>query len=181
MNKALIVLFFYSVACHATDLDSAVKLTYDASTRYETAVKMCMENRTSIVSLTIEEHNILANIPYSPSIIPFLEERAFSLCAMEEKMMYMEALILLEKLNNIQRQAKVTEFIRQQKEDSFHLVELEIKLNFRELSPITREKLKSIESLQKPFNGLHLKELVWPDAKQPDNAGQLLTPLSASL
>ena len=165
MNKLLLAMTFFCATCKAVDLDLATKYTQDTFKRYESAVQECLENRPSTFTLTDEEKSALKSIQYSPAIIPYLEERAFSLCASDAKMRYIEALILLEKLNETHANTKVSEFITQHKSDHFHIVELEIQLNYNELPLNVRVKLESLESLRKPFNGLFLQQQIWPETK----------------
>lgn len=165
MNKLLFAMVVFSATCKAVDINVAAEYTKDALKRYESAVQKCIESRTSIVSLTDADKATLKSIQYSPAIIPYLEERAFSLCTMEEKMRYTEALILLEKANTSDANVEISKWIAQQKQDNFHVVELKIHLAYRALPTDIKTKLESLEGLHKPFNGLYLQQLIWPETK----------------
>ncbi|PKM18888.1 MAG: hypothetical protein CVV11_10735 [Gammaproteobacteria bacterium HGW-Gammaproteobacteria-15] len=165
MNKLLLITLFFSAGIQATSVEKALQYTTSAYEHYEATLQQCMDGRSPNILLTQDEIKTLSGIPYSEEIIPYLEERAFALCTLEEKMLYTEALILLEKLHEKQPDARVAAFIHQHKQDNFHLIELEIKINYMKLSPQIREKLGSVATLHKPFNGVALQQIAWPDAK----------------
>ncbi|GAB57728.1 hypothetical protein [Rheinheimera nanhaiensis] len=162
MNKLLIAITLLPYGLNASDITEAFSYAQTTQAAYETATEYCLQQRKTEISLTSTELNLLTKIPYSEAIVPYLEQRAFLKCVSETKLNYIETLVLLERLNASVKSEEVSRFIRQQKEDNFHLIELEIKLDYMKLPLDVRERLESISSLHAPFDGVKLQELIWP-------------------
>lgn len=163
LSKLLLILILISGTAKGITLESAMQYTQSKFNQYEKKLQKCMESRNSEITLTVDEIKLLSNISYTPFIILYLEDRAFQLCALEEKADYIESLILLENLNNNKANKEVIKFLQNQKSNNFNAMDLEIKINYSLLPSETRQNLEQIQTLQIPFNGLALKELVWPN------------------
>lgn len=162
MNKLLLALACLSWSVNAVDAAYAVAYTRTTQAEYSAAVERCMNAKRTNISLTANELSLLMSIPYSEAIIPYLEQKAFLKCVSKQKLNYTEALILLEKLNESVKSDEVSRFIKLQKADNFHLIELEIKLDYMKLPIDTRERLESVKTLHTPFDGVKLQETIWP-------------------
>ncbi|WNO60334.1 hypothetical protein [Rheinheimera sp. MMS21-TC3] len=163
LSKLLLVLILISGTAKSITLESAMQYSQSKFNQYEETLQKCMESRNSEITLTVDERKLLSNISYTPFIILYLEDRAFQLCALEEKSVYIESLILLENLNKDKFNKEVVKYLQNHKLNNFNATDLEIKINYSQLPSETRQKLEKIQTLQIPFNGLALKELVWPN------------------
>lgn len=162
MNKVLLACACLSWSVNALDASDAIAYTRTAQTEYEAAAERCLNARKTNIAITPDELNLLTQIPYSEAIIPYLEQRSYEKCVSKQKLNYIEALILLEKLNEAVKSEEVSRFIKQQKTDNFHLIELAIKLDYMKLPLETRERLESVKALSTPFDGVKLQEMIWP-------------------
>lgn len=162
MNKLLFAFACLSWSVNAVDADDAVAYTRTALAEYEAAAERCMKAKKNNISITSNELGLLTPIRYSEAIIPYLEQQAFLKCVSKQKLNYTETLILLEKLNESVKNEEISHFVKQQKADNFHLIELEIKLDYMKLPLDTRERLESVKALHTPFDGVKLQEMIWP-------------------
>ncbi|MGP9800001.1 hypothetical protein [Rheinheimera sp. NSM] len=157
-----ILLLSFCFSAPADELKFAIDYSEKTFQAYDERVGACRLIQRQHTAPTEAELKRLQSMQYSPYILPYLEERAFNQCVMAEKAQFMEALLMLEQFSKSAKNQKLTDYVNKQKSENFHASSLKVLADYMMLPETTRQTFESVESLQKPFNGILMLETIWP-------------------
>lgn len=157
-----ILLLSFCFSAPADELKFAIDYSEKSFQAYEKRVGACRVIQRQHAAPTQTELKSLQSVQYSPYILPYLEERAFNQCVIAEKAQFMEALLMLEQFSKSAKNQKLTDYVNRQKAENFHASSFKIFADYMTLPETTRQTFESVESLQKPFNGILMLETIWP-------------------